>query len=93
MAIIVPNSGSTLTSAGLAPNSASHWGWIGLQTLTTSGCAAWYWGTACTSGSELMTISLSPMSQVLYGPFNGPDGLYVTGVAGACALWMVRKGP
>lgn len=90
MAIIVPNTASTLGSSGSIPNAADKWAWIGFQTLTASGCCVWYRSSASTSGSELMAISLSPQQSVLYGPFNSPNGLTVVGISGGCALIMLK---
>lgn len=90
--IIVPNTASTLAAAGCVVGSENKWVWVGLQTLSSSGSVCWYQTNACTSGCELMAISLLSNQQVLYGPFNSPCGVYAAGVSGGSALaWMKRQ--
>ena len=91
MAIIVPNSGSTLSSSGSVPGSQDHWAWIGLQTLSSSGCVTWYRGASPVSGCELIAIALEANQSVLYGPFNPPEGLCAAGVSGGCALVWLKQ--
>ena len=90
MAIIVPNSASTLGSAGGVPSSCNAWVWLGFQTLTASGSVTWYQTTACISGCEIFSISLSPQQSVLFGPFSFSKGVYAAGVTGGCALVMLK---
>jgi hypothetical protein len=93
MAIIVPNTASTLSSAGCIVGSADRWCWVGLRTpLTASGSVTWYRSNSAISGSEMFPISLSPGMIYMYGPFNSPDGIFAAGISGGCAIvWMKEK--
>lgn len=89
MAIVVPNTASSLTANGSVVSSCGVWAWIGARTAAASGSCTWYRTSACTSGCELVSMALSPFQTVLLGPFNSPLGLYVTGITAASALvWM-----
>lgn len=92
MPLLIPNSSSTISTSGSVPSSQGKNVWLGLQTLTASGSCTFYQTTAgCTSGSEMFSISLSPMSLQVFGPFNSPCGIYIAGIGGGCAIYMVRK--
>lgn len=91
MAIIVPNAGSTLVNSGCIPGSEDKWAWIGFQTQGASGSMCWYSTNTCTSGCELIAISLPAQQQVLFGPFNSPCGLYAAGIVGGCALIQMKR--
>ena len=91
MTIIVPNVASTLAAAGSVVGSAGVWAWVGLQTLTASGSVCWYSTNTCTSGSELLSISLAAQQSAIFGPFNSPCGLYAAGVSGGCAVVWLKK--
>lgn len=90
MAIIVPNTASSLASSGCIPGTADKWVWVGLRTpITASGSVTWYRGASATSGCELIAIAASPAATLMFGPFNSPCPLSAQGVTGGCAvLWM-----
>jgi len=92
MAIIVPNTASSITANGCIVGSENVWAWIGLRTAGASGSATFYTTTACTSGCELMSIALSPHQVTMFGPYNSPCGLYVTGITTASALAWLKRG-
>lgn len=91
MAIIVPNTGCTFAAAGSIPGAANAWAWIGLRTAGASGSATFYRTTACTSGCELLSIALDANQVQMFGPFNSPCGLYVTGITAACAIVWLKQ--
>mgnify|MGYP003394888493 CR=1 FL=1 len=82
MTIVVPNTASTLSAAGSVVSSCGVWAWIGLQTLGAAGSCTWYRTNACTSGCEIMSISLIAQQLALFGPFNSQCGLYAAVVTG-----------
>ncbi len=90
MAIIVPNTASIIDVSGCIIGSRDVWAWFGFQTATASGSCMWYQTAASTVGYEIMGISLSPMQQVLYGPFNSPCGLSAASISGGCAVVMLK---
>ncbi len=93
MAIIVANAASSITTDGSVPNSSNRWVWIGLRTgITASGSATWYQTNASTSGCELMAIAAACGKNLLFGPFNSPCGLSVTGISTASALLWIKTG-
>lgn len=92
MPIIVANTASTLAAQTCVVSSENRWAWYGFQTLTASGSVTWYRTGSPTSGCELIAISLSPMSQVLYGPFSSPNGLFAASIGGGCALVQLKSG-
>lgn len=92
MAIIVPNTASSITANGSIVGGANVWAWVGLRTAAASGSATWYSTTACTSGCELISFSLSPHQAKRWGPFNSPCGLYVTGITAASAIVWLKRG-
>lgn len=90
MPILVPNAASSLSTSGSIPNSANQIVWYGLRAGSVAASVTWYQGNSAISGSELMSISLSPMQQVLFGPFSSPCGLFAASISGGSALYQVR---
>ena len=97
MAIIVPNTESTMTTAGSVVGSnvsaggrSGAWVWLGLVTgVGASGCVLWYRTASGVTGCELLPISLSPNSAVMFGPFNSPCGVAACPILGGSAVvWM-----
>lgn len=93
MTIVVPNTGSLLSGAGAVTAACGCWSWVGLTTLTASGSVTWYRTNACTSGCEIIAISLAPQQSALFGPFNSPCGLYAGGVACGFAVVWIKTPP
>ena len=93
MAIIVPNVASSITTNGSVVDSENKWVWVGARTaLAASGTAVWYRTSTSTSGCELMGFSLSPGQNEMFGPFNSPNGVSVTGIVTASAIVWMKSG-
>ena len=93
MAILVPNSGSTYSTAGCVIGSENKWVWLGFTpTPGGSGSVMWYKTSVSTSGSKILAI-VCPTNQTFIAPvpFNSPNGFYAGEVSGGCAIAWVKQ--
>lgn len=91
MAIIVPNSGSTITAAAsFSGGSPQKWTWLGLAAGSVNACVVWYIGTAASAGSPFLPIALSPFNTLLFGPFAASNW-FAASVDGGSALFQQRQ--
>ena len=91
MAIIVPNTASSFTSAACVVGSENKWVWLAMATpIGASGCVMFFRSASATNGRELLPIVASPATNPTFqGPFNSPCGIYAASLSGGCAIvWM-----
>lgn len=83
----LPNTGSTLTTAGSIYSSSLAAVWLGFSTpISSSGSVMWFRGPSATSGCEILPIVASPAQTVVYGPFIFTLGVCAGSITGGSAL-------
>jgi len=90
MAITVPNTASTYSSAACVPNSANRWAVLGfMPAVGGSGSVAFWAGSSLTDGSPLLPIVCAAGTGYQSPLINVPAGIMVASIAGGCALvWL-----
>ena len=92
MTIAVVTTGSTYSASvtGGVPNSSNRWAHLGfVATSGGSGSCMWHAGTA--AGSPVLPIVCASGAQTFLSPMiNNPNGFFVDGISGGCAVIWLR---